>query len=97
MCRGTAPMPALRSASRTARLPAGAAVRVDDHLMARPRLTASQRRALESLAASGPNGSTIDGMLASAFKLATIARLVRNGQPRSAGRLPPEKLQLVLP
>ena len=45
----------------------------------RPRLTATQRRALAILADSGLNGSTIDGMLAAGIKLVTIARLVRNG------------------
>jgi hypothetical protein len=47
--------------------------------MPRPRLTATQRRALAILADSGLNGSTIDGLLAAGLKLVTIGRLVRNG------------------
>jgi hypothetical protein len=45
----------------------------------RPRLTATQRRALAILADSGLNGSTVAGMMAGGFKVVTIARLVRNG------------------
>jgi hypothetical protein len=45
----------------------------------RPRLTATQRRALAILANSGLNGSTVAGMVAGGVKVVTIARLVRNG------------------
>jgi|SRR5215813_729945 len=44
-----------------------------------PRLTPSQRRALESLAASGHIGATREGMLAGSLKLATFPRLSATG------------------
>jgi hypothetical protein len=47
--------------------------------MAAVRLTPRQRKALESLAASGLNGSTVNGMVASGFKVPTLRRLVRDG------------------
>jgi hypothetical protein len=45
----------------------------------RPRLTATQRRALAILADSGLNGTTTAGMLAAGFRLTTISRLVHRG------------------
>jgi len=67
--------------TRVARARAGRNLQVDAHLMMpkRPRLTATQRRALAILADSGLNGSTVDRLVAGGFKVVTIARLVRNG------------------
>jgi hypothetical protein len=38
-----------------------------------------QRRALGVLAESGPNGATVEGLVAAGFKIPTIRRLVRHG------------------
>jgi hypothetical protein len=47
--------------------------------MSKPRLSPAQRRALEALAASGLNGATTDGLMATGFRMLTIRRLVRRG------------------